>query len=99
MGYELGAATIMAIITFGPLMLVLGVMVAYTWPDVETVPTFIVLVILALALPLLLYGSAYLIWQSIDIMMREPTPLDFRIIGDHDADGARITATGAPEAS
>jgi uncharacterized protein (DUF983 family) len=88
-GYELGAAAITAIITFGPLMLVLGGMVAYTWPDVAVGPMFAVLVVLAVALPLLLYGSAYLMWQAIDIMMRTPTPLDFQIVGDHDADGAR----------
>ena len=69
-------------------MLILGGMVAYTWPEVEAVPMFAVLVVLAVTLPLVLYGSAYLIWQAIDIMMREPTPLDFQIIGNHDADGA-----------
>jgi uncharacterized protein (DUF983 family) len=86
-GYELGAAAITAIITFGPLMLVLGAMVAVTWPEVETVPMFVVLVVLAVVLPLLLYGSAYLMWQAIDIMMRAPTPLDFRIVGNDDPDG------------
>jgi len=87
-GYELGAAAITAIITFGPLMLILGGMVAYTWPEVEVVPMFAVLIVLAVVLPLMLYGSAYLMWQAIDIMMREPTPLDFQIVGRHDADGA-----------
>jgi uncharacterized protein (DUF983 family) len=86
-GYELGAAAITAIITFGPLMLVLGGMVAVTWPDVAVGPMFAVLVVLAIALPLLLYGSAYLIWQGIDIMMRTPTPLDFHVIGSDDPDG------------
>ncbi len=95
-GYELGAAAITAIITFGPLMLVLGGMVAYTWPDVAVGPMFAVLVVLAFVLPLLLYGSAYLMWQAIDIMMRAPTPLDFQIVGDHDADGA---ATPMPDRS
>ena len=89
-GYELGAAAITAIITFGPLMLVLGAMVAVTWPDVAVGPMFVVLAVLAVALPLLRYGSAYCMWQAIDIMMREPTPLDFKIVGDHDADGAPV---------
>jgi len=74
-------------------MLVLGGMVAYTWPDVAVGPMFAVLVVLAFVLPLLLYGSAYLMWQAIDIMMRAPTPLDFEIVGDHDADGSTTTAT------
>ena len=90
MGYELGAAAMTAIITFGPLMLILGGMVAYTWPEVAVVPMFGVLIVLAVALPLLLYGSAYLMWQAIDLTMRTPTPLDFQIVGDHDADGAPI---------
>jgi hypothetical protein len=65
-------------------------MVAVTWPDVAVGPMFIVLAVLAVTLPLLLYGSAYVMWQAIDIMMREPTPLDFKIIGDHDADGVPL---------
>jgi uncharacterized protein (DUF983 family) len=89
-GYELGAAAMTAIICFGPLMVVLGGMVAVTWPDVEVVPMSIVLVLLAVALPLLLYGSAYVMWQAIDIVMRQPTPLDFRIVGDHDSDGQPV---------
>jgi hypothetical protein len=71
-------------------MVVLGGMVAVTWPDVEVVPMSIVLVLLAVALPLLLYGSAYVMWQAIDIVMRQPTPLDFRIVGDHDSDGQPV---------
>lgn len=89
-GYELGAAAITVIITFGPLMLILGGMVAYTWPEVETIPMFVALVVLAIALPLLLYGSAYVMWQAIDIMMRPPTPLDFAVIGSDDADAGSM---------
>jgi uncharacterized protein (DUF983 family) len=95
-GYELGAAAVTAIITFGPLMLILGGMVAYTWPDVEVVPMFAVLIVLAVALPLLLYGSAYLMWQAIDITMRAPTELDFQIVGAHDDDGAPLDDATAP---
>jgi uncharacterized protein (DUF983 family) len=86
-GYELGAAAITAIITFGPLMLVLGAMVAVTWPEVAVGPMFAVLAVLAIGLPLLLYGSAYLIWQAIDLLMRHPTPLDFRVLGTDHPDG------------
>lgn len=80
MGYELGAATTAVILTFGPLVLVLSAMMALTWPEIAVVPMFAVLVFLAIALPLLLYGSAYLTWQAIDIMLRPPTVLDFSII-------------------
>jgi len=71
-GYELGAATITVIITFGALMLVLGAMVALTWPDAELLSMYVVL-----TMPLVTYGSAYLMWQSIDIIMRPPSPSDF----------------------
>lgn len=76
-GYELGAAAVTAIITFGPLMLVLGVMVAVTWPEVEVVPMFAVLVVLAVVLPFVMYGPSYTVWQAIDIVMRPPEPTDF----------------------
>ena len=66
-------------------MLILGGMVAITWPDVEVVPMFIALGVLAVALPLLLYGSAYVMWQAIDIMMRPPTPDDFEIVVDSES--------------
>jgi uncharacterized protein (DUF983 family) len=93
-GYELGAAAITAIITFGPLMLVLGAMVAVTWPEVNAGPMFAVLVVMALGLPLLTYSLSYTIWQSIDILMRPPTPDDFEIVADVDAD-ADVEAPGA----
>lgn len=76
-GYELGAAAIMVIITFGLLLLVLGGLVAMTWPEFELVRMYAVLGVLAVALPLISYGSAYLIWQSIDITMRPPSPDEF----------------------
>jgi hypothetical protein len=76
-GFELGAAAMLVIVTFGPLMAILGVMVAWTWPEVAVAPLIAVLVSLAVALPLVLYGSAYLMWQAVDIVMRPPTILDF----------------------
>jgi uncharacterized protein (DUF983 family) len=76
-GFELGAAAMLVIVTFGPLMVLLGLMVAWTWPEVAVTSLLVVLVSLAVVLPLLLYGSAYLMWQAVDIMMRPPTILDF----------------------
>jgi len=71
-----------AIITFGPLMLVLAGMVAVTWPEVNVVPMFVVLVVLAVVLPFFTYGPAYCMWQAIDILLRPPEPDDFEIVGD-----------------
>ena len=71
-----------AIITFGPLMLILAGMVAVTWPEVNTVAMFVVLVTLAIILPFFTYGPAYCMWQAIDILLRPPEPDDFEIVGD-----------------
>ena len=84
-----------AIIVFGPLMLILGGMVAVTWPDVEIVPMFVALGVLAVVLPLLLYGSAYLMWQAIDILMRPPTPDDFEIVRAGDVGTDDVGTRGA----
>ena len=89
-GFELGAAAIAVILTFGPLVLLLGGMVAVTWPDIELLPMYVVLGFLAVTLPLITYGSAYLIWQSIDIVMRPPTPDDFEIVANIDSEPADI---------
>jgi hypothetical protein len=77
-----------AIITFGPLMLILGGMVAATWPDVYVVPMFVVLVVLAIVLPFFTYGPAYCMWQAVDILLRPPEPDDFEIVGDVTSDEA-----------
>ena len=94
-GYELGAAAMTAIITFGPLMLVLGAMVAVTWPEVNTVPMFVVLVVLAVVLPFFTYGPAYCMWQAVDILLRPPEPDDFEIVGDITPDADADTDTDA----
>ena len=65
-------------------MVLLGVMVAITWPEAAVVPMFAVLVPLAVVLPLVAYGSSYLMWQALDIVMRPPTPDDFDIAADLD---------------
>jgi hypothetical protein len=63
-------------------MLILAGMVAVTWPEVNTVAMFIVLVTLAITLPFFTYGPAYCMWQAIDILLRPPEPDDFEIVGD-----------------
>jgi uncharacterized protein (DUF983 family) len=81
-GYELGAAAMTAIITLGPLMVILGGMVALTWPDVNAPAMFAVLATLAVVLPLFTYGPAYCMWQAIDILLRPPEPEDFALPAD-----------------
>jgi uncharacterized protein (DUF983 family) len=76
-GYELGAAATAAIISMGPLVVLLGIMVAFTWPEVNVVPMFVVLGVGAIVLPILLYPSSYTVWQAVDILLRPPEPDDF----------------------
>ena len=93
-GYELGAAATAAIICMGPLVLLLGIIVGFTWPEVNAVPLFIVLGVGAIVLPLLLYPSSYTIWQGVDIIMRPPQPDDFEPV-DASSDSAEAPSTSS----
>jgi uncharacterized protein (DUF983 family) len=84
-GYELGAAAVAAIISFGPLILALGVVTAVTWPDFNASSLYVTFGIGALALPLLLYPTSYTLWQAVDILMREVQPTDFVAMSDADS--------------
>lgn len=85
-GYELGAAAVAAIICMGPLMLVLGGVMALTWPDFPIPQLLISLGAGGIILPILLYPSSYTMWQAIDILMRPVEPKDF-------ADGQPVPST------
>ena len=76
-GYELGAAATAAIICMGPLVLILGGVIAVTWPDVDVVPLLVILGAGGLLLPILLYPSSYTTWQAVDILMRPVEPQHF----------------------
>lgn len=78
-GYELGAAAMTSILTGGSLVVVIGIMTAAMWPDIDVVPMFIVLGTLAIVLPLVMYAPSYMTWQAVDIIMRPPTPDDFDV--------------------
>jgi hypothetical protein len=86
-GFELGAAAMAAIITLGPLIAALGVIVAITWPTVAVVPTMAVLVPAAVILPVVLYPVSYTMWQAVDIAMRPVTVDDFDLVMTVDEPG------------
>jgi uncharacterized protein (DUF983 family) len=91
-GYELGAAATAAIICMGPLVALLGIVIAFTWPEVHMVPLFVVFGVGAVLLPILLYPSSYTTWQGVDILMRPPKPEDFEPVEPlHVADDASST--------
>ena len=84
MGFELGAASMAAIIVLGPLMVGLGVMAALTWPDIAVTPMLIVLGAGAVILPVLLYPVSYTMWQALDIAMRPVSVDDFDLLEPSD---------------
>ncbi|MDG0974881.1 hypothetical protein, partial [Ilumatobacter sp.] len=71
-----------AIICMGPLVVLLGVVIAFTWPEINMVPLFVLFGLGALVLPVLLYPSSYTMWQGVDILMRPPQREDFDLLGD-----------------
>lgn len=76
-GFELGAAAVAAIIVMGPLVLLLGAVLALTWPDVAVGPMLAVFLPAAVILPVVLYPVSYTVWQAIDLVMRPPTADDY----------------------
>ncbi len=89
-GFELGAATMAAILTLGTLIVALAVTLAITWPVVPVVPMLAALVPVAIILPIVLYPVSYTAWQALDIAMRPVTIDDFELLelADDPGDGA-----------
>ena len=73
-GFELGAATISAIVVLGTLMAGLGVGIVATLPGVPYLMLAVVLGVVAIALPVLIYPITYTLWQAVDLVMRPPEP-------------------------
>jgi uncharacterized protein (DUF983 family) len=75
-GFELGAATVNTIVTFGLVIVALAVSVGVTLPDVP-VPTILIgLLVTALVVPVIVYPVSYTLWQAIDLAMRAPSDAD-----------------------
>jgi uncharacterized protein (DUF983 family) len=71
-GFELGAATVNIIITFGVLLVGATVGVIATSPDIAVLQIVVGLVVAAVVLPVLVYPVSYTLWQAIDLAMRPP---------------------------
>lgn len=76
-GFELGAAAMAAIIVMGPLMMLLGIVVAVTWPEIAVAPLMAVLIVGGAILPIVLYPVSYTMWQAVDLLMRPVEEKDF----------------------
>ena len=75
-GFELGAATVNTIITFGLIVVAGAVAMIATAPDIPTMRIVIGLVITAVVVPVLIYPMTYTLWQALDLAMRPPAPGD-----------------------
>lgn len=75
-GFELGAATVNAVITFGLLVVGVAIGVIATLPDVAVLPIVLILAAGALVIPTVIYPITYTIWQAVDLAMRPPEPGD-----------------------
>jgi uncharacterized protein (DUF983 family) len=71
-GFELGAATVNTIITFGLLVVGTAVGVIATTPDIPVVGIVVMLVAIAVIVPVAIYPVSYTLWQALDLMMRPP---------------------------
>ncbi len=76
-GFELGALAIASMLTLGPLIVLLAVVLAITWPSIPVIPLLAVLLPGALVLPIVTYPLSYTVWQAIDLTFREVDPGDF----------------------
>jgi uncharacterized protein (DUF983 family) len=75
-GFELGAATVNAIIVLGALIAAAAVSIVITYPDVAATPLIIVLGAVAIVLPVLLYPFTFTIWFAVELMMDPPSARD-----------------------
>ena len=64
------------VISFGMLVVGVGIGIAATVPDVPVVPLVLVLGVGAIVLPVVVYPISYTLWQAIDLAMRPPEPGD-----------------------
>ena len=73
-GFELGAATINTIITFGTVIIAAAVWIMATSPDIPVAPLIVVLCSVAVGLPVFLYPFTHTIWFVVELLMDPPSP-------------------------
>lgn len=75
-GFELGAASVNAMLCLGALIAAAAVSIVITYPDVAAAPLIIVLSAVAVVLPVLLYPFTYTIWFAVELVMEPPSASD-----------------------
>mgnify|MGYP001812342032 CR=1 FL=1 len=69
-GHFVGAVGMSTIFTFGVILIVMLVLIAVMWPDIEPLPILGILLPIAVILPLVVHANARLVWAAIDLAMR-----------------------------
>ena len=87
-GFELRSMTVNVILTFGTMLVAMGVGVVLSYPDVAVLPIFIAIVAIAVVMPFAIFPMTYSIWLAVDLFMRAPEPEEL-------ADAAAAVASGA----
>lgn len=80
--------TINVIVTFGAMLVTMGIGVILTYPDVAIVPILGVIIALAVTMPVIIFPMTYSIWLAVDLFMRKLEPEEL-------ADAAAAVASGA----
>jgi len=91
-GFELGAATVNTIITFGALIIAAAVWIMATSPDIPVGPLVVVLCAVAVILPVVLYPFTHTLWFAIELLMDPPSPA---ALADAERRRAAMPATDA----
>ena len=82
-GFELGAASVNAVLTFAVLVAAGAISVAFTYPDVSLTPLVIVLGAAAILLPILFYPFTYTLWFAVELLVDPPSPTALREAEQH----------------
>ena len=75
-GHWIGALGMNTVVTFGLLLVTIGVSVALTWEDRSGVAIFLPAFLVAGLTPVLFFGSSQTLWSAIDLAMRPLEPDD-----------------------
>ena len=86
-GFELGSMTVNVILTFGTMLIAMGIGVIFSYPDVAVVPILGIIIAVAVVMPVVIFPMTYSIWLAVDLFMRKPEPEEL-------ADAAAAVASG-----
>lgn len=92
-GFELGAMTVNVIVSYGSILIGIGIGVLVSYPDVAVTPLLIIGGVLAVSLPIIMYPISYAMWLGVDIYMRELEPSELADAAAAVADGRAASGT------